>query len=269
MARIGIYVLGLAAIATGVVNLVFGTFDPAEEPIQAWGDKLTGSGGFADAVAMLLILGGVAVMWRRSARYGAIALAIAYFIFVIFCLPRLYWGTHFHGWRGTIGAAVGVGQQLILIAAAAIVYACSALPPSSWAQRLTQAARWVFGISTICFGLGHLASVGSVAAMVPKWLPLGGDFWAIVTGIAFVLAGIAILWGTLDVLAARLLALMLLIFSAFALAPVLQHYPHSHAAWGINVYNLAAVGGAWILADWLASRRLGLRLQARHVPSGG
>jgi len=43
----------------------------------------------------------------------------------------------------------------------------------------------------------------------------GGNFWAILTGTAFALAGIAILSGILDVLAARLLALMLLVFSVF------------------------------------------------------
>ena len=31
--------------------------------------------------------------------------------------------------------------------------------------------------------------------------------------------------------------------------------PHEHEAWGGNAFNLAAVGAAWIVADWLASRR--------------
>jgi hypothetical protein len=70
-----------------------------------------------------------------------------------------------------------------------------------------------------------------------------------------VLAGLAILSGILDALAARLLALMLLIFSALVLAPMVFAYPHNHIAWGGNAYNLAAVGAAWILADWLSTRR--------------
>ena len=91
--------------------------------------------------------------------------------------------------------------------------------------------------------------------MVPKWMPLGGDFWAILTGIAFVLAGIAILSGILDVLAARLLALMLLVFSVLVLAPGPLAHPHNHVAWGSNAYNLAAVGAAWIFAESIAIRR--------------
>lgn len=93
--------------------------------------------------------------------------------------------------------------------------------------------------------------------MVPKWLPLGGSFWAIITGIAFVFAGLAILSGMLDVLAARLLALMLFVFSVLVLAPGILSHPHNHIPWGSNAYNLAAVGAAWIFGESLAFRRCG------------
>jgi uncharacterized membrane protein YphA (DoxX/SURF4 family) len=91
--------------------------------------------------------------------------------------------------------------------------------------------------------------------MVPKWMPFGGNFWAILTGIAFVLAGISILSGIRDVLAARLLALMLLVFSVLVLAPGPLAHPNNHVAWGSNAYNLAAVGAAWIFAESIAARR--------------
>jgi uncharacterized membrane protein YphA (DoxX/SURF4 family) len=103
--------------------------------------------------------------------------------------------------------------------------------------------------------------------MIPKWMPLGGAFWAVFTGIAFVLAGLAILSGVLDVLAARLLGLMLLVFSAVVLAPLPLASPHDHVAWGANAYNLAAVGAAWIVADWLATRRQPVQNQQSAKPS--
>jgi hypothetical protein len=89
-------------------------------------------------------------------------------------------------------------------------------------------------------------------------MPWGGDFWAVLTGIAFVLAGIAIVSEILDVLAARLLALMLLVFGVLGLAPQILAAPHDHEAWGGNAYNLAAIAATWVVADSLASR------QARH-----
>lgn len=83
--------------------------------------------------------------------------------------------------------------------------------------------RWVFGICAIGFGLQHLTNINQNLEYVPKWLPPGAEFWVIVTGICFVLAGLAILSGILDVLAAS-----------------------------------AAVGSSWILADALAnSKRAG------------
>ena len=86
-------------------------------------------------------------------------------------------------------------------------------------------------------------------------------------GIAFVLAGLAILSGILDVLAARLVALMLLVFSALVLAPMIFAFPHDHVAWGGNAYNLTAVGAAWIVADWLATRQQPVQNQQSAKPA--
>jgi uncharacterized membrane protein YphA (DoxX/SURF4 family) len=91
--------------------------------------------------------------------------------------------------------------------------------------------------------------------MIPKWMPFGADFWTVLTGIAFVLAGLAILSGIRNVLAARLLALMLLVFDVLVLAPLPFASPHDHVAWSANAYNLAAVGAGWIFAESIASWR--------------
>jgi uncharacterized membrane protein YphA (DoxX/SURF4 family) len=87
-------------------------------------------------------------------------------------------------------------------------------------------------------------------------MPLEGEFWAILTGIAFVLAGIAMLSGILDVLAARLLALMLLVVSALVLTPGPFAHPRNHVAWGSNAYNLSAVGAVRMFAESMVTRRL-------------
>ena len=69
------------------------------------------------------------------------------------------------------------------------------------------------------------------------------------------LAGLAIISGVLDVLAAKLLGLMLLVFSALTLAPLIFASPHDHGSRGANAYNLTAVGAAWIVAEWLDRQR--------------
>ena len=67
------------------------------------------------------------------------------------------------------------------------------------------------------------------------------------------LAGLAILSGILNVLAARLLALMLLIFEV-PLVPTIFGYPHVHQAWAASAYNLAVAGAVWIFAASLPRR---------------
>jgi hypothetical protein len=98
--------------------------------------------------------------------------------------------------------------------------------------------------SSLAFGVVHLTNIETVVPVVPKWLPLGGAFWAALTEIAFALAGLAIISGVLEVLAARLLGAMLLVFSGLALAPLIFASPRNHVSLGVNAYNLAAVGAA-------------------------
>jgi uncharacterized membrane protein YphA (DoxX/SURF4 family) len=258
--RIGVDVFGIASVAAGIMDLVWGEFEAAHQPIQALSDHVPGVKILAYIAAVWLIAAGAAIMWPATARAGAAALAIIYFIFAAFLFPRFYTAPHFLGHHPGvyIGVLASVGQQLILVVAAFIIYASPYARSSSYGDSLSPLtaviARCIFGLCSVFFGLAHITGMQGVAAMIPNWMPLGGIFWAILTGIAFVLAGLAIISGILGVLAARLLALMLLIFSAFVLVPMIFAYPHNHIAWGGNAYNLAAVGAAWILADWLATR---------------
>lgn len=255
--RRGVYLYAAGSMAAGILDLIWGEFEAAHQPIQAWGDHIPGREILAYIAATCLIAGGAAILWPRTVRAGAWALAAIYFIFAIFWLPRFYTAPHVLGFRIPvfIGMLSGVGQQAILVAAAAIVLSSVPERDSAWMYRPPRLARWTFGLSSIDFGLGHLTGVRAVAPLVPKWLPLGADFWVILTGIAFVLAGIAILCGISDLLAARLLAMMLLVFSVVVLAPGVLASPHNHVAWGSNAYNLAAVGAAWIFAEFIAIRR--------------
>lgn len=251
--RIGSTVFGIASVASGILDLIWGELEPAHQPLQAWGDHLPGMTIVAYVAAVWLIVGGTALLWRRSLRVGAVALTILYGIFVLFPLPRLITAPHFLGYRVSvyIGVVANVCEQIILFTAAAALWNSLTRQTSS-SGKGSMAARWTFGFCSVFFGLGHLTAVETVVPLVPKWLPLGGSFWAVLTGIAFVLAGLAIISGVLDILAARLLGIMLLVFSALSLVPLIFASPHNHVAWGGNAYNLTAVGAAWIIAERLA-----------------
>jgi uncharacterized membrane protein len=254
--RAGVYLYGIASIAAGIINVAWGNFEPAHQPIQAFGDHIPGQRIFAYLIAVCLMAGGAAILRRRTAEAGAVALGLVYSIFAVFWLPRFYTAAQALGFRILVfvGVLGGVAQQMILVAGAVILYgSLGGRTPASRPEAL-RFARWIFGLGSINFGLQHFNSVKFVAAMVPKWMPFGGGFWAVVTGVAFVLAGVAILSRVLDVLAAQFLALMLLMFSILALAPLPFASPLNHIAWGSNAYNLAAVGSVWLFAALIPSR---------------
>src|SRR3954452_12511379 len=179
--RAGVYTYSAGSIAAGVLDLIWRDFEPAHQPIQALGDHIPGRGILACIAGIWLVAGGAAILWRRTARAGALALAGIYLVFGLFWLPRFYTAPHVLGFRTGvfIGLLVGVGQQAILVAAAVIVYASLSKrrPDSTFGMSL--ALRCTFGLSSIDFGLVHMTGTLAVSSMVPKWMPFGGEFWAI------------------------------------------------------------------------------------------
>ncbi|AWO02250.1 DoxX family protein [Chitinophaga alhagiae] len=73
----------------------------------------------------------------------------------------------------------------------------------------TQAAVVLYALIWACFGINHLINAKEIVSMVP--VP-GGVFWIYFTGVAMLLAAIAIIFNIQARLAGYLLALMLLVF---------------------------------------------------------
>ena len=253
--KIGVWVLGLASIVAGILDLIWGEFEAAHQPVQSFGDHIPGVTFFAYLTAIWLIAGGAAILVERTARIGAVMLAVIYTVFAIFWLPRFITAPRYFGYRLSvyIGLLGGPGAQLIVTIGALLVYA--KLSGRALSARQATAARWVFGLFVADFGIVHFLDIAQPARMVPGWMPLGGAFWAVVSGIAFILAGLGIVSGVLDAVAARLLALMFLLFGILVLTPNAIASPHEHTKWGGDAYNLAAAGAAMIFSDWLATQR--------------
>ena len=253
--KIGVWFYGLGTVLTGILDIAWGDFDASHQPIQSLGKNFPGQHLLAYVAGVWLVAAGLAILWRRSARIGAAASAIAYLIFMALWLPRYYAGIHAFGWRIAVlvGISFGLAQQLMLVAPAAIVYASTASPDSLLQKRAAIAARWMLGLPPVIFGLFHVIGIRVFATIVPHWMSFG-YFWAALTGIAFFLAGCAICSGIMDVLAARLLALMLLLFEGFVEIPPIFIRLHDQRTWGAAVYNVTAIGACWIFAEFLTSR---------------
>ncbi len=252
--KIGVWFYGLATAIIGILNIVWGDFEASHQPIKSLGNSLPGQHILAYIAGVWLVAVGLAVLFKRTERIGATASAIIYIFFALLWLPRFYTVQHMPGFR--VGFLIfivsGLAQQLLLAAPAGILYATSQSGPIR-DEKLTTAARWILGLSPISFGLGHLMNVHIMAGFVPRWIPFP-DFWAMITGVAFMLAGIAIASKIRDLLATRLLALMFLLFEGIVEIPPVFAHPHSQQAWGGAVYNLTAIGAYWIFAEFLVSR---------------
>ncbi|HEU5342330.1 hypothetical protein [Edaphobacter sp.] len=253
--KVGVWFYGLGTVLAGILDIAWGAFDASHQPIQSLGSHLPGQHILAYVAGVWLVAAGLAILRQRTARIGTAACGIIYLMIAALWLPRYYTGIHAHGWQigVLVGATFGLAQQLMLIAPAVILYTSAASPNSPSQKRAALAARWMLGLPPAFFGFAHLIGLSVFARFVPHWMPFA-YFWAMFTGIAFFLAGVAICSGIKDILAARLLALMLLLFEVLVEIPPVFSHAHSQAAWAAAVYNLAAIGACLIFAAFLLSR---------------
>jgi hypothetical protein len=254
--KIGVYFYGLATVAFGILDLIWGRFEGSHEPVESLVGHTAGLRFLVYIAAVSMIAAGLAILWRRSARIGAAASGILYSIFAACWLLWLYNGIHEGGSRGNIvfGFLFSFSQAIFLIAPAGILHVSAATDDFVSEDQAAAAARWMLGLPTIFFGLAHIIGIRVFATIVPQWLPFKAA-WAAVTGVAFLLAGIAICLKRLDVLAARLLALMLLVFAFLVEIPPIFSRLHSEETWGAAVWNFVAIGALWIFAEFVLSRR--------------
>ena len=238
---VSVRIYGLGAVALGLTGLVWGDF------AVVWQPALNGYAGptpLGYAMAVIPLLAGLAMQWRRAAFFGAVALFLPYCVAIIFFdVPRgLAHAADFGAWYGVL-------ENSALAAAALIICTSHARLESATAERLSKIARIIFGVCLIYFGLAHHYYLANTVSMVPAWLPPGQTFWAYANGAGHVLAGIALITGVYARLGAILLTAMFIVFTVLVHAPrVLITLPHNHFAWGENAVNLALIGSAWVVA---------------------
>ncbi|HTQ15421.1 MAG TPA: hypothetical protein VMH86_16245 [Rhizomicrobium sp.] len=243
MGGFGARVYGLGAAMMGGATLVWGDFAEGWIPPPP---ALPGRAALAYAVGALMLAGGVLVNVRRN--WGAALLTAGFGAgLVLLDLTRLT--VHplgFDYWESS-------AEQVALTVAGLIVLAPAGGPLAS--ARLAAGARFVFGLCVLIFGTAHFVFAKFSATFVPSWIPPGAMFWVYFTGAAAIAAGLAILSGVLDLLAARLLTLMYVLFGILVHTPVVMSAHPTHGNWIEFMVNLALAGAAWIVADSLAARK--------------
>jgi uncharacterized membrane protein YphA (DoxX/SURF4 family) len=245
---LGNRVYGLAAIALGVIGLIWGDFAAPWHAVPP--ELLAPSSGIyvplAYAVSALFVIGGLAMQTRRTAAGGALVLAALFAVFA------LLWGYRVVEVPGLFATWLGFAEQSALVIGGAVA-AVNALHDDDHPRRAL-IGRLAFGLCLLAFGAAHIIYVKQTAGMVPVYLP-HQDWWACATGAADILAGVALLSGIMAVLASRLVVLMFIGFGALVWAPQLWNVPITHLSWGGNAINLALIGAAWVIADSIAAAK--------------
>jgi uncharacterized membrane protein YphA (DoxX/SURF4 family) len=240
-------VYGLGIIALAVVCFAFGGFDPGQPVPKAFPERAM----LGTVAAAFMLVAGAAIEWRRTAAWGAAALATYYALIVVILMNGRVMLAHY----AEFGSYSGAAEQLAIAAGGLIVYAANADIDPALAARLTRSGQIVFGICALLFGGAHFFYMNLTAPLVPKWLPPNQEFWAYATGIGHIAAGIAIVTGVQARLAAILLTVMFASFTPLVHIPTLLADPSSHFNWSENAENLALIGVAWVVADSLARPR--------------
>lgn len=233
-ANLGRYLFGLAALASGLVMVVWPDYkDNGLQDILNAGDGPVFVYGFAAAQ----VFGGAAILIRHTARAGAVALGAVYLVFAFLCLPQIVAAPLRYGGYGNFFL------EFSLVIGALLVYA-----PSRIALGHT-----LWGICAASFALYQAFYLDYTATLVPKWIPPSQMFWTVATTIAFGLAAVALLINRQALLATRLLTLMLVLLGLLVWVPAVLSNPHSHSNWNEFTENFAITGAAWILADLLGA----------------
>jgi len=232
---LGRHVYGLAAIGLGICALVWRDFIWQMEPPL----KIPHVELLVYCAAIAQLAGGVAIQFPRLARAGAAALGAVYAILGLLWLPPWIKNPLVFD---SLGNAF---EQFALLSGALVVYGGKA----------ARFGYYVFAFSVISFALYQAVHLGFTASLVPKWIPPGQMFWAIVTTIAFALAALALLIGRSALVAARLTALMLAIFGLLIWVPATLTHARNSGDWAELGLTFGICGAAWIVADYLAGRR--------------
>ena len=247
---LGHHIYGIGAIVFGVINLTWHSFNNWQQ-IQPFGN-VSHSEILACIVGIIEIIGGIAIQWRKTLRIGSIILGAIYIIFAMLWVPLIgktpliydRWGNFF--------------EQFSLVSGAIILFATSGARYSEREAKIARIGYIFFGICVVSFTLEQLFYLSGTASFVPKFIPPGQMFWAIITTAALGLAAFALLFGSFAFLASRLLTIMIIGFGLLVWIPRPFIDPHQLMNWAGNAQNLLIAGAAWIVADYLGKSKIDL-----------
>jgi uncharacterized membrane protein YphA (DoxX/SURF4 family) len=237
--NLGVYAYAAGAIFLGGLGLASGEFAATWQRVTP---NIPLRTSLAFLTALIELAAGLALLWRRSARAGALTLTVVYAAFTLAWVPKIFENLRDFDPFGNFF------EEFSLVVAGAVLVAAFSPAASSLARRESLLAR-LYALSAISFGVGHIYYMPGLLSWIPNWLPPSRIFWAYVTTIGFFAAAVAILTGIMAPLASRLLTFEILSFEILVWIPKLIAAPHDHFNWAGNAISVALSGAPWVVSD--------------------
>jgi len=241
----GRIVFGGSAVLFGVIALRWHDPDTWQNLRHLWSLPL---GAVLGACLMTAqIASGIGIQFSRTLRLASIVLVVVYLLFSLANIPDIIAATNVYDRYG------GSFFQFFSMLCGAIALYTVTEPDASRARIFGRFARLGLGLSAISFTLGQALLLRDTASLVPRWIPPGQMFWAILTTVAFALAAIAILINRQARLATRLMTLMLGLFGVLVWIPRLIAHPKVHFYWSEFALTALITGASWMVADSISA----------------
>ena len=238
--------LGIASAGIAVVTVSCGEYALLGQSLPAW---LPWRGAWVYACTLAVGLASVGLFSVRTAAIGALVLVSYYAVWGLTCIPTII------GAPSSVGAWYGFCEAVTCLVGPWIVFAALRRPPAvsfGVDLRTVRVAQVLFGLTCIFYGWSHFAYAQYTAGMVPSWLP-GRLYWAYVTGLGHIAAGVGIVVRVLPRLAALLEAIMMSLFGLLVWVP--SFFMQPRPAWAASpafqvselFLTLALAASAWIV----------------------
>ena len=237
----GRIVLGTSAVLFGVVALMWHDSDTWQNLQHIW--SLPFGTIIGECLMAAQVAGGIGMLHARTARSASVVLGIVYLCFSLACVPDIIAAANIYDKYG------GSFFLFVSLFCGAIALYAATEADAARAVVFGRLARIGLGVCAISFTLGQMLLLRETAHLVPKWIPPSQMFWAILTTIAFALAGVAILINRQARVAMRLMTLMLALFGVLVWVPHLIAHPKAHFNWSECALTFLVTGATWMVAD--------------------
>ena len=237
----GRIVFGASAVLFGVVALIWHDAGAWQNLQHIW--SLPFGAIIGGCLMAAQIAGGVGIQHPRTTRLASVILCIVYLCFSLACIPDIVAAANVYEKYG--------GSFFLffsLFCGALALCAATEVNPAR-AVLFGRLARLGLGFCAISFTLDQALLLRDTAQLVPKWIPPGQMFWAILTTAAFAIAAMAILLNRQARLALRMMTLMLGLFGLLVWAPHLIAHPETHFNWSECAETFLVTGAVWMVAD--------------------